>query len=632
MQEPGTNLIKPKFYINVRGQYNSRYGQVALLGNMTELTINSLTISGYGRCMLKKGPGMKINKLDMKFGSRLSGEESTVNVDDFEIIGGQVGPDLTLHIKNNMKFLESDQNIYIRSATVLIESPATIHRNTLTELSHSTLHFQGPTSIESNPLFGLLRNTPITESSVTFSGITRLTKSGAQVQIRTSAILTGTLHMNNGVFTTSYVTSNATINGNSGKFVTDRQNLESTFIGPGIWNVTNGMYEVREGITIFSSDYVLNVLHGYKGRLVVPAGVHVHFGELIILLQFTLAVEGRVTCDLLHLLGGRIEGDGHLVVTKLMWKSGVVAVGNAMTNETTGLVVEREAVVFSDGQQQITEAGVVTCLEGAKFILEKLAKLRLTGSNFINFGSVLMWHGTAINGDENSMFVHEGSLLVRSGVVQERTQIGIPKKITGTMSVMTGALSFSGSSSIHGEMILEEGAMIIFTADQHRFERNSTLMALGELIGEEASEIVVSQSVSFAQVTSMRLQAGQFITEKIFASNLQSLTLHGGNFIGRVAVNIEQLEIVGGVFTVDSKIEVQNLNMYTGKVTSSKRQNKLIVKNLLFEGGIFEGLQDKKLTVEADVLTVTGYVAKVNKSLFTSLLYTILSSEYDVIA
>ena len=599
---------------------------------MTELTIDSLAISGYGRCMLKKGSGMKINKLDMKFSSVLSGEETTADVDEFEIIGGRIGPDLTLNVKNNMKFFESDQNIYIRSATLLIESPATIHRNTLTELSHSTLHFQGPTSIESNPLFGLLRNTPITESSVIFSGITRLTKSGTQVRIRTWAILTGTLHMNNGVFTTSYVTSNATINGNSGKFVTDGQNLESTFMEPGIWNVTNGIYEVREGIMIFSSDYVLNVLHGYKGRLVVPAGIHVHFGELIILLQFTLAVEGRVTCDQLYLRGGRIEGDGHLVVTKLMWKSGVVAVGNAITNETTGLVVEREAVVYSDGQQQITEAGVVTCLEGATFILEKLAKLRLTGSKFTNFGSVLMWHGTAINGDENSMFLHEGSLLVRSGVVQERTQITIPKKITGTMSVMTGALSFSGSSSINGEMILEEGALIIFTADQHRFERNSTLMALGELMGEGASEIIVSQTVGFAQLTSMRLQGGRFVAEKVLASDLRSLTLHGGNFIGRVAVNIVQLEIVGGIFTVDSKIEVQNLNMYSGKVTSSKRQNKLIVKNLLFEGGTFEGLQDKKLTVEADVLTVTGYVAKVNKSLFTSLFYVMLPREYGTIA
>ena len=183
---------------------------------MTELTIDSLAISGYGRCMLKKGSGMKINKLDMKFSSVLSGEETTADVDEFEIIGGRIGPDLTLNVKNNMKFFESDQNIYIRSATLLIESPATIHRNTLTELSHSTLHFQGPTSIESNPLFGLLRNTPITESSVIFSGITRLTKSGTQVRIRTWAILTGTLHMNNGVFTTSYVTSNATINGNSG--------------------------------------------------------------------------------------------------------------------------------------------------------------------------------------------------------------------------------------------------------------------------------------------------------------------------------------------------------------------------------------------------------------------------------
>ena len=599
---------------------------------MTELTIDSLAISGYGRCMLKKGSGMKINKLDMKFSSVLSGEETTADVDEFEIIGGRIGPDLTLNVKNNMKFFESDQNIYIRSATLLIESPATIHRNTLTELSHSTLHFQGPTSIESNPLFGLLRNTPITESSVIFSGITRLTKSGTQVRIRTWAILTGTLHMNNGVFTTSYVTSNATINGNSGKFVTDGQNLESTFMEPGIWNVTNGIYEVREGIMIFSSDYVLNVLHGYKGRLVVPAGIHVHFGELIILLQFTLAVEGRVTCDQLYLRGGRIEGDGHLVVTKLMWKSGVVAVGNAITNETTGLVVEREAVVYSDGQQQITEAGVVTCLEGATFILEKLAKLRLTGSKFTNFGSVLMWHGTAINGDENSMFLHEGSLLVRSGVVQERTQITIPKKITGTMSVMTGALSFSGSSSINGEMILEEGALIIFTADQHRFERNSTLMALGELMGEGASEIIVSQTVGFAQLTSMRLQGGRFVVEKVLASDLRSLTLHGGNFIGRVAVNIVQLEKVGGIFTVDSKIEVQNLNMYSGKVTSSKRQNKLIVKNLLFEGGTFEGLQDKKLTVEADVLTVTGYVAKVNKSLFTSLFYVMLPREYGTIA
>ena len=599
---------------------------------MTELTIDSLAISGYGRCMLKKGSGMKINKLDMKFSSVLSGEETTADVDEFEIIGGRIGPDLTLNVKNNMKFFESDQNIYIRSATLLIESPATIHRNTLTELSHSTLHFQGPTSIESNPLFGLLRNTPITESSVIFSGITRLTKSGTQVRIRTLAILTGTLHINNGVFTTSYVTSNATINGNSGKFVTDGQNLESTFMEPGIWNVTNGIYEVREGIMIFSSDYVLNVLHGYKGRLVVPAGIHVHFGELIILLQFTLAVEGRVTCDQLYLRGGRIEGDGHLVVTKLMWKSGVVAVGNAMTNETTGLVVEREAIVYSDGQQQITEAGVVTCLEGAKFILEKLAKLRLTGSKFTNFGSVLMWHGTAINGDENSMFLHEGSLLVRSGIVQERTQITIPKKITGTMSVMTGALSFSGSSSINGEMILEEGALIIFTADQHRFERNSTLTALGELMGEGTSEIIVSQTVGFAQLTSMRLQGGRFVVEKVLASDLRSLTLHGGNFIGRVAVNIVQLEIVGGIFTVDSKIEVQNLNMYSGKVTSSKRQNKIIVKNLLFEGGTFEGLQDKKLTVEADVLTVTGYVAKVNKSLFTSLFYVMLPREYGTIA
>ena len=619
MQDPGTNLIRPKFYINVWGQYNYRYGQVALLGNMTELTIDSLAISGYGRCMLKKGSAMKINKLDMKFGSVLSGEEISADVDGFEIFGGRVGPDLTLTVKNDMKFFESEQNIYFQQATLFIESPATIHRNRLTELSHSTLHFQGPTSIESNPLFGLSRNTPIAESSVIFSGITRLTKSGAQVQIRTSAILTGTLYMNSGNFITSYVASNATINGNSGKFVTDGQNLASTFMEPGIWNVTKGMYEVREGITTFSSDYVLHVLHGYKGRLVIPPGVHVHFGELIILLQFTLVVEGRVTCDQLYLRGGRIEGDGHLVVTKLMWKSGVVAVGNAMTNETTGLVVEREAVVYSDGQQQITEAGVVTCLEGAKFILEKLAELRLTGSNFINFGSVLMWHGTAINGDENSMFLHEGSLLVRSGFVQERTQIAIPKKITGTMSVMTGALSFSGSSSVHGEMILEEDALVIFTADQHRFERNSTLMALGELMGEGASEIIVSQSVGFARITSMRLQGGRFIVGKVLASDLRSLTLYGGDFIGRVSVNIEQLEIVGGVFTVDSKIEVQNFNMYSGKVTSSKRQNKLIVKNLVFEGGTFEGIQDKKLTVEADELTLTGYVAKVNKSLFTSL-------------
>ena len=120
--------------------------------------------------------------------------------------------------------------------------------------------------------------------------------------------------------------------------------------------------------------------------------------------------------------------------------------------------------------------------------------------------------------------------------------------------------------------------------------------------------------------------------EKVLASDLRSLTLHGGNFIGRVAVNIVQLEIVGGIFTVDSKIEVQNLYMYSGKVTSSKRQNKLIVKNLLFEGGTFEGLQDKKLTVEADVLTVTGYVAKVNKSLFTSLFYMILPREYGTVA
>ena len=615
MQEPGSNLIEPKFYINVWGRYSWQYGQVALLGNMTELTIDSLRISGYGRCMLKKGSGVKINKLYMEFISVLSGEEITADVDDFEIIGGRIGPDLTLNIKNNAKFFESDQNIYIQSATVLVESPATIRRNELIELSHSTLHFQGSTYIESNPLFGLQRNTPITESSVIFSGVrTWFAESGSQVQIRVWTILTGTLYMNNGNFIMSYVTSNATINGNSGKFLTDGQNLESSFSEPGTWNITRGIYEVREGITTFSSDYALNVLHGYKGRLVVPAGVHVHFEELIILPQFTLVVEGRVTCDQLHLRGGRIEGDGHLVVTKLMWKSGVVSVGNAVTNETTGLVVEREAVVYSDGQQQITDAGVITCLEGAKFILEKLAKLVLTGSSFTNFGSVLMWHGTAINGDENSMFLHEGSLLVRSGIVQERTQIAIPKKITGTISVMTGTLSLSGSSSIHGELILDQDAMIIFTADQHKFEHNSTLMALGEIMGEGTAEVIVSQSIGFVRVTSIRLQGGQFTAEKILASDLQRLTLYGGNFIGRVAMNIEELEMVGGVFNVDSRIEVQNFNMFSGKVTSSKRQNKLMVKNLVFEGGTFESLQDKKLTVEADLLTISGYVTKVNKS------------------
>ena len=582
---------------------------------MTEFAIDSLRISGHGRCLLKKSSGIKIKKLYMEFISVLSGEEITADVDDLEIIGGRIGPDLTLNIKNNTKFFESDENIYIQSATVLVESPATIRRNKLIELSHSTLHFQGSTYIESNPLFGLQRNTPITESSVIFSGVTRLVESSSQVQIRTWAILTGTLHMNNGNLIMSYFTSNATISGISGKFITDGQNSKSSFSEPGTWNITGGTYEVREGITTFSSDYILNIVHGYKGRLVVPAGIHVHFEELIILLQFTLVVEGRVTCDQLHLRGGRIEGDGHLVVRKLLWKSGVVSVGNAMTNETTGLVVEREAVVYSDGQQQITDAGVITCLEGTKFILEKQAKLTLTGSSFTNFGSVLMWHGTAINGDENSMFQHEGSLLVRSGIVQERTQIAIPKKITGTISVVTGALSLSGSSSIHGEMILEEDAMVIFTADEHRFERNSTLVALGGIMGEGNAEVIVAQSTGVIRVTSLRLQGGQFTTEKVLASDLQRLILYGGNFIGRVAMNIEELEMIGGVLNVDSRIEVQNFNMFSGKVTSSKRQNKLIVKNLVFEGGTFESLQDKKLTVEADLLTVTGYVTKVKKSL-----------------